>query len=164
MARILERWWAPLAVFLLALMAAGVAFLFAGGGAEEPLVILPPPPSSGETVVYVGGAVDAPGFYTLREGDTLDDLLRAAGGTTPDADLSQVRIIVPERGQDALPQRININTAPPWLLEALPGIGPKLAQAIVDDRPFRSIRDLTRVKGIGPDTYGKIKDRITVGD
>ncbi len=47
------------------------------------------------------------------------------------------------------------------------GIGPQLAQAIADDRirngSFRSIRGLTRVKGIGPKTYEKIKGRITVG-
>jgi competence protein ComEA len=164
MSRILERWWAPLAVFLLALMAAGVAFLSMGGGREEPLVILPPPSPSGEVEVYVGGAVAAPGFYPLQEGDTLDDLLRAAGGTIPDADPSRVQIIVPEKGREALPQRININTAEPWLLEALPGIGPKLAQAIVDNRPYKSVRDLTRVKGIGPSIYEKIRGRITVGD
>ncbi len=168
MSGFLERWWVTVAVFLFALIAAGIAFLSIGGGRGESVAIRPPPPPGVESEVYVGGAVDAPGFYPFREGDTIEDLLTAAGGITPGADPGRVRVIVPEAGRDALPQRIDINSAEPWLLEALVGIGPQLAQAIADDRtsngPFQSIRDLTRVKGIGPKTYEKIKGRITVSD
>ena len=45
---------------------------------------------------------------------------------------------------------VNLNTAPQGELEALPGIGPALARRIVEARPFRSVEDLDRVKGIGP--------------
>lgn len=51
------------------------------------------------------------------------------------------------------PARLNVNTATRAELEALPGIGPTLAQRILDDRgeqgPFGSIEDLKRVRGIG---------------
>jgi comEA protein len=66
------------------------------------------------------------------------------------------------------PQRIDINRAEAWLLEALPGIGPSKAQAIIDYRQqnggFGHIAEITEVPGIGQDTYEKIKDFITVGD
>ena len=62
----------------------------------------------------------------------------------------------------------NPNRAGAWLLAVLPGIGEVRAQAIVDYRlkngPFLSIRELTRVEGIGTATYEDIKDLITVTD
>jgi len=65
------------------------------------------------------------------------------------------------------PQRVDINRAEPWLLEVLPGIGPRLAEAIVSYRqekgPFRSPQEVLQVPGIGVDTYDKIRDLITVG-
>jgi comEA protein len=66
------------------------------------------------------------------------------------------------------PQKIDINRAEAWLLEALPGIGPSKAQAIIDYRQqnggFKHITEITRVEGIGPAIYEQIKDLITVGD
>ncbi len=52
------------------------------------------------------------------------------------------------------------------MLDALPGIGPKLAQAIIDYRKengrFQRTQDLMKVKGIGPETFDKVQDLITV--
>lgn len=62
---------------------------------------------------------------------------------------------------------VNINTADLETLQQLPLIGPKIAQAIIDYReengPFRSIGEITNVKGIGVTILDKIKDYITVG-
>lgn len=56
------------------------------------------------------------------------------------------------------PQIININTASQAQLEALPGIGPKIAREIIRNRPYRDSRELqTKVRGIGPKTWEEIK-------
>jgi competence ComEA-like helix-hairpin-helix protein len=61
---------------------------------------------------------------------------------------------------------ININTASALELEALTGIGPSKAAAIVSYRqetgPFKNISDIQNVSGIGSATYAKLKDQITV--
>ena len=52
---------------------------------------------------------------------------------------------------------VNINTASLSQLDGLAEIGPAMAQRIVNARPFSSVDDLLRVKGIGPKTLQKIK-------
>jgi len=61
---------------------------------------------------------------------------------------------------------VDLNSATVAQLEALPGIGPSKAQAIVDERKngkFASIDDLERVKGIGPAIVAQLRDRVTAG-
>jgi len=117
--------------------------------------------------VYIGGAVANPGIYRSTEDDTLQSLLLDAG-PEEDADLYHVRIHIPRQGEIDQPQKIDINRAEPWLLEALPGIGEVRAQAIVGYRiehgPFRRIEDLLKVSGIGPSTFDRIREYITVSD
>ena len=117
--------------------------------------------------VFVGGAVTNPGFYYLTEDDTLAALLSDVG-FEPGADLSRIAIYVPQEGEGRSPQKIDLNRADCWLLEALPGIGETRAQAIVDYRneegPFQRVEDLLEVAGIGPETLEQIRDYVTVSD
>lgn len=115
--------------------------------------------------LYISGAVASPGIYALREGDTLQTVLSYAG-VEPDADLNHIEIYVAGQDDEESPQRIDINRAEPWLLEALPSIGAVTAQRIVDYRsqngPFRTIEELLQVSGIGEATFQKIRDYVTV--
>ncbi len=118
-----------------------------------------------EGEIYIGGAVANPGFYSFREDDTIETLVQAAG-LIADADTGKIKIYVPKSGEGSQPQRINLNRAEAWLLDALPGIGPDRAQTIVDYRnqngPFRRTEDLLQVDGIGQSTLNEIRDLITL--
>ena len=164
-----ERFYLFVIVFLVIAAIAGGVMLAVQHSRSQPVEIVlsqtEPPELSGE--LYIAGAVANPGIYNLREGDTLQTLLSDAG-IEPDADLSHIELHIPREGEAQSPQKIDINRAEPWLLEALPGIGEVLAQGIVDYRSetgsFKRIEDLLKVSGIGPATFEKIKDFITVSD
>jgi competence protein ComEA len=59
-------------------------------------------------------------------------------------------------------QKVNINAASKEQLDALPGIGPVKAQAIIEGRPYEKIEDIMKVKGIKQGEFNKVKDLITV--
>lgn len=147
-------------------------------------------------VVDVAGAVASPGVVELKDGARVADALGAAGGLAKDADLTSVnraarltdgqRVYVPRVGEQVAPvegdgsagaagegtqstatgQVVNINTAGLAELDALPGVGPATAQAIIDDReangPFTAPEDLMRVSGIGEKKFEKLKSSICV--
>jgi competence protein ComEA len=145
--------------------------------------------------VYVSGAVTLPGVYSISWDSRVQQAIVAAGGTTMYADLVRVnlaerlydgqQVYVPMQNEAATPilptpvsqptaaillslpgSKININTASNSDLEALPGIGPTLAQRIVEYRqangPFNRLEDIKKVKGIGDGIFAEIKDWITV--
>ena len=146
-----------------------------------------------ETVVVdVGGAVIEPGVVELDAGSRVADAIEAAGGLAIDADcttLNQAQLLqdgqkvyVPKEGEidasgalvdsstqeagQAATTLVNINTATLEELDALPGVGPATAQAIIDDReangPFASEEDIMRVSGIGEKRYEKLKGSICI--
>lgn len=63
---------------------------------------------------------------------------------------------------------LNLNSARKYELEALPGIGPKLAERILvyreQNRGFKSVDELRRISGIGPKRFAAIENMVTVGD
>ena len=67
----------------------------------------------------------------------------------------------------AVPGKVNINSATADELQQLNGVGPALAQRIVDDRKtngaFVTIEDLKRVSGIGDKKFASLADSICVG-
>jgi len=117
--------------------------------------------------ISIDGAVSCPGIFHFSEGDTIQSILTDAGIKT-DASLNHIKMYIPYEVQKPVPQRININRADTWLLEALPGIGESKAQAIVDYRNdngnFHCIEDVILVNGFGEVTLDNIKDLITVSE
>ncbi len=164
-----DRFYLFITVFLvIAIIAGGVTLIIRHNKSQPVEIILSQtslPQQSGE--IYIGGAVASPGFYLFRGNDTVQTLLSITGPES-DADLGHIRIYIPYEGEAQLPQKVDINRAEPWLLEALPGIGETRAQGIVDYRneigPFKRIEDLLQVEGIGEGTFDKIKDYISVSD
>lgn len=80
---------------------------------------------------------------------------------------SPEKTVKPEKAKSTAPklapgQKVNINSAGMADIEALPGIGPSKAQAIIDGRPYQKIEDVMKVKGIKEGIFNKIKDSITV--
>ncbi|WP_291886422.1 ComEA family DNA-binding protein [Cellulomonas sp.] len=139
-----------------------------------------------QVVVHVVGAVGAPGIVRLPAGSRVVDALASAGGATPDADLAALnlarvlvdgeQVVVPRPGEAStstgLPPPstggsglVDLNTADAVALDALPGIGPVLAQRIVehrDERRFASVDELGDVAGIGPTLLERLRPLVRV--
>lgn len=163
----LNKYWAPIVFLLLAVIIIGGIIIWQRHSQSKPIEISLPQSPQLQGEVYIGGGVANPGFYPLKQKDSLEALLQAAG-IAANADITQIRIYVPSVGAEKEPQRIDINRAEAWLLEALPGIGEGLAQRIIDYRQkngaFKNITEITNVPGIGQSTYERIKNLITVAE
>lgn len=155
---------------LIIIIAGGVATLFqlhpwAKGSIE---IILPEEntPISDATEIYVDGSVRRPGWYPAYEHSTINNVILSAGGLADGADTSEIKLYIPTEAETNASQKISINRAEAWLLDALPGIGPTSAQKIIDYReangPFVTVFELLLVPGIGQSTFDNIKDLITV--
>ena len=181
---------AALAVVVM-VIAAGVAWW--NRPRPEPIAAVTPPapshtpsPSASSVVVAVTGKVRNPGLVTLPPGARVADAIEAAGGVLPGTDLGYLNlarkvtdgelIVVgatppPGTTDQTGPAgegngKVNLNTATLQELDSLPGVGPVLAQRIIDYRDqhggFRSVEELRKVDGIGPSRYEELKDLVTV--
>jgi competence protein ComEA len=143
--------------------------------------------TSTTVVVSVVGLVARPGLVTLPSGARVADAIEAAGGLLPEADPAsvnlaavvadgqQIAVGVPDAAAggaagsappDGSAGLVNLNAATVAELDGLPGIGPVLAQRIVDHRessgPFRSVEELDDVPGIGPAIAAELAGLVTV--
>lgn len=163
-----NKYWALAIILLIAIIATGSVIVWLRYSPSQPIEISTPPSQELEGEIYIGGAVTNPGFYPLKTRDSIGDIIQAAGGISSGADLGRLQLYIPDVEEEYQPQKIDINRAEVWLLQALPGIGEIRAQAIVDHRrqngPFHNINELIKVKGIGTTTYEQIKHLITVAD
>ncbi len=156
------------ATFITAAIISGGALAITGCDDTPPIEISLSETTVAEqiTQVHICGEVNNPGFYALEDGDSIESLIQAAGGVSDGADLSRIELRVSQE-EDA-PQKIDINRAEAWLLEALPGIGEVKAQAVIDYREqnglFNNTNELLNVEGIGQSTLENIEDLITVAD
>ena len=118
--------------------------------------------------VFIGGEVNNPGYYPVFAGDSLEDIIAAAGGLKEGAVLNNIELTISNLEDEEIPQKIDINRAEVWLLKALPGVGDVKAQAIVEYRNqngiFRDINELKQVPGFGDISFNMIEDMITVNE
>lgn len=145
---------------------------------DEPAAVVA---SKGPMDVHVAGWVVAPGVVSVPEGAIVADAIEAAGGLRSGAAADGInlaaeviagqQLVVPgPEGIAAETQPgledglIQINSAPASELQALPGVGPVLAERIVSFRedvgPFQEIEDLLQVPGIGEAKLASIRDLV----
>jgi competence protein ComEA len=151
--------------------------------------------STGSLVVAVTGKVRRPGVVTVSPGARVIDVVKAAGGTLPGADLAMLNLArkvadgelvavgvtgpapgagdpgAPVSGGDAAGPGtpagpVDLNTATLAQLDTLPGVGPVLAQRILDWRAahgqFGSVDELSDVPGIGDARMAQLRDLVRV--
>jgi competence protein ComEA len=152
-----------------------------------------PVPSAGTAplVVAVAGKVRRPGVVTLPAGSRVIDAVKAAGGQLPGTDIGTLNLArrladgelvvvggpapadqpAPAGGGSSVASGqssgpLDLNAATVEQFDSLPGVGPVLAQRIVDYRTahgrFESVDQLRDVDGIGDSKFGQLKDKVTV--
>ena len=117
-----NKYWTLIIILLVAIIAIGGIAIWPRYSGSQPIEISIASEQELSGSIYIGGAVNNPGFYPLKAEDSLEALIQATGGTTGNADLSSFRIYIPWVGEQIQPQKIDLNRAEAWLLEALPGI------------------------------------------
>ncbi|MBT9607667.1 ComEA family DNA-binding protein [Microbacterium sp.] len=163
--------------------------IFRGTTGTETVTTTPAPtgrasaPAGAGVYVHVAGAVRAAGLYRLDVGDRVADAIARAGGFTDDAERAGVnlaravtdgeQIVVPVVGAaptaaagGATVGPLDLNTATREQLDALPRIGPALADRILawreENGRFTSVDDLGSVPGIGDKMLAGLRDLVRV--
>ncbi len=152
-------------------------------------------PTSGVNIgavhIEVAGAVEKAGVYVLPSGSRVAEALLQAGGLAINADREWVavnvnqaeqlrdgqKIYIPRTGETSQKvespkskvkggQIVSLNNATLEELDTLPGIGPAMAQRIIDYREanggFKNIEEVKLVSGIGDKLFEKIKEKISL--
>jgi competence protein ComEA len=152
------------------------------------LAVSPIPAISTKIVIDVEGKVRFPGLRTLPSDSRVADAIAAAGGILPGVPKGTVnlaarlvdgqQLIVGQPASAGLPggaanqgsaqatSRISLNSATESDFESLPGVGPVLANRILNWRiqhgPFSSIEDLQSIPGIGPKVFANLSSYVTL--
>ena len=146
-----------------------------------------PLPSHASSVYEISGLVKNPGFYTCDAPVPTGEALRRAGGTTGPSSVVRPELfssmlstgstltVTEDATSLAMMETeklilffipIDLNRAHTKQLEAVPGIGAKLARNIIDRRTalgaFTSLQELTTVSGIGTVKFTQTKDYFTI--
>lgn len=183
-------------MFLFVLVLGGTIFFLRRPESPEMVITTATPRPTATPVaitVEVRGAVAKPGVYNLPAGSRVQDALTLAGDVVSNAETRNLnlarklndgeQLYVLAAGEATAPPppslgkgaptvvkppagKININTATVAELDTLPGIGPAIAQRIVDYRAqngaFKSSEELKKVRGIGDAMFEQVKELITV--
>jgi len=146
------------------------------------------PPASAKIYIHIYGEVNSPGVYQLPSGSRVFEALEVAGGQSTDRmleiNLAQIlqdgdQVFIGElstlstsgvASNKTQPNQknacLNINLADSNALDTLPGIGPVMAQKIIDWREqngsFKNISDLNKVKGIGAAKYAELEKLVCI--
>jgi competence protein ComEA len=164
----LNRFWLIItgAVVLLIIASCIIIGLHRDNGQPIEITSSEPPIFQGE--INIDGAVINPGSYPVKTGDSIDEILQISGVDKKNADVSNMYLYVPRINETFVSQKVDINRADPWLLQALPNIGESRAEAICNYRlqngSFHNIEEITKVPGITGQTFEKMKDLITVAE
>lgn len=163
----------------------GIAALRAFDNRSAPEIVIREAVQARTITIEVSGAVLAPGVYELDADSRLGDAIQAAGGASGEADLAQLNlarriqdgeeitipVVRPTPGPGTVVSvdgvaLIDINTANADELDRLPGIGPALADAIIEYRtengPFTSVDQLARVPGISARMVDDMRELVTI--
>ena len=158
--------------------------------ADEEALVDQPDLVSTDIFVHVTGAVAKPGVYAAETGSRVFDIVAMAGGFTKKADQASVNLarLVSDGEQLLVFERtsatsvaasnakssvgsvtstlVSLNRATQAELEDLPGVGPTLAQRIIDWRSanggFKSLEDLLEVGGIGDKLFAGIQGKVAL--
>jgi competence protein ComEA len=189
-----ERGWQAMGWAIAAVVAVLVGTRLLGSAPEPPPVEIGGPAGAAEhggsarrgrprgPYVHVAGAVRSPGLYRLPQGARVAGAVRRAGGPTGSAQLDAInlaarledgqQVVVPEAGAGAAQAGgesaqapISLGSATVEQLEQLDGIGPTLAQRIVEHRQasggFASLDQLAAVEGIGEQRLAALKSALS---
>jgi competence protein ComEA len=178
-----------LMVLIMAAVLAGAYSIWQQQSQPAPVAVTAPVPAvaadaataEAEIVVYVSGFVVRPGVYKLSGEIRAIDSVNAAGGFAAGANASAVNLaqkltdgmqihvpgnLSPTTSAGPTAGKISLSQADKKQLESLPGIGPALADRILEYRTkqggFKTIDELKKVSGIGDAKYNTLKDKVSL--
>ena len=95
----LNKYWTLFIVFLIVIIAIGSVVFWLRYSGSQPIELSISSEQEWQGRVYIDGAINNPGFYPVKGGDSLQNIIQAAGNTTNTADISNLKSTYPESGR-----------------------------------------------------------------